>query len=370
MNSFSTKRRTGAFTLVELLVVIAIIGILAALLLPALSQGKREAKRVMCENNLKQMVIAFHSFAHDHNNQFPPGVSINDGGSREFAEAGYEAGNIFYFSYRHFQTLSNALTPQILVCPADTRAVAANFAQLQNGNLSYFIGVHSDFLHPDSILAGDCNLTTNYFPTPTILRIDENSRLRWTKEMHVLKGNVLFADGHVELWNNRALAAADNSAAAPADLFLPSLPPTNSPSTGGPVFISRPGNQGTGLPVNKPAPPIPLRGNASQPAHNSFNNNNGLGKIYNAGAENLFYTNRFGKVMPLTASNEVSVTNTSDDDLSPADQQIVKVLHGVVKWTFPFLLLLLLLFLIYKLRQIFQRGSKRHRNPNEFPPRT
>jgi len=222
MNTAPSNRAESAFTLVEMLVVIAIIALLAALLLPALTASQMRAKRITCESQLRQIGIAFQSFAHDHNGKFPMQVAASDGGSREFAPGGPVANAPFYFGFRNFQPLAGILqTPAVLICPADTRLPATNFAALQNSNISYFVSVTADYSRPMSILAGDGNLAT----TASLLRAAAGSRLTWTAAQHRFKGNVLFSDGHVEEWSD---GGADTLASG-GNFLLPSVAAGGTP---------------------------------------------------------------------------------------------------------------------------------------------
>jgi prepilin-type N-terminal cleavage/methylation domain-containing protein/prepilin-type processing-associated H-X9-DG protein len=238
------RKREKAFTLIELLVVVAVMAILAASLLPALAAAKPHARRLVCSNNLKQVGLAFQSWAIAHKGNTPMTVPQSQGGDAE--DVGYRYLDATQAGGRGvskmFLCLSNELrTPKILFCPAEYenayRQAATSFAgvaapgsvpYVNDLNVSYFIGVDATGTSPQMLLAGDHNMGGNanppttaycYMPSPTATAgigwavwLGTN----WTSDkgpafmanQHDQQGNIALADGSVQCFSRSRLQDA------------------------------------------------------------------------------------------------------------------------------------------------------------------
>jgi prepilin-type N-terminal cleavage/methylation domain-containing protein/prepilin-type processing-associated H-X9-DG protein len=399
-----SRLRTGAFTLVEMLTVIAIIGILAALLLPVLAQAKARAMRVQCVSNLRQTGLAFHMFANDHGGKFPTFVSTNDGGSLEYVAAGNQANGPFYFSYKYFRPLAGTLVmPKLLACPADLeRWPATNFSQFNNSNLSYDIGLIANPNNSSAILVADRNFPGQPDPayhSPDIRLIPGPVGLRhWGPDLHEQKGNILFADSHVEE-SYDAIITSETTVSE--DVAYPDVKTSAgfpSAGGGGGGGGGGAGGGGAGTPNNAPIQPATPIGNMPQAVSASqvFSNNASVANISNPAPGNSTGTNQPGSpaavafngqsgakksfaaspmtiqatdaaqtnnVTPVqTATNAVAATD-DDSDMSYFDRRLVKFCQYLFGLGYLLLLLIFLVWLYFKVRREWRRWQARRQKP-------
>jgi prepilin-type processing-associated H-X9-DG protein len=223
-----------AFTLIELLIVFVCVGMVASIFLPTLARPKVYAQRINCVNNLKQIGVAFRTWALDNSDKYPAQVSITNGGTMELVDSG--------IVWPHFSVMSNELsTPKILVCPEDvarTRWTAATFGSpipgaancipfCSNTNVSYFVGVDAHDTQPAMFLSGDANIAVDgVHPKARRQSFSTNSNIGWYQPRHEKgkKGNIGFADGSVQALNTSDLRKALRNSGVTNRLAIPESP--------------------------------------------------------------------------------------------------------------------------------------------------
>jgi prepilin-type processing-associated H-X9-DG protein len=191
------KSESLGLTQAEVIVLLGIVScfffFLFFFILPVEQASKRHEQRIYCVSNLRQMSMAFQTWADDHNKKFPMEISATNGGTMESIASGNVAGG--------FEIMSNELPNlKILICPADSiHPAVTNFANgLGNSNISYFVSLDADEGSPERILSGDDNFEISRVPVHSgLLQFSNDAPIGWSTSRHMGVGNLSFADGSV-----------------------------------------------------------------------------------------------------------------------------------------------------------------------------
>lgn len=205
------KGTASAFSRCDLSAVLATVILILGVVLPVLANSKSRSQQAICANNLR-LVGQGVTLYNLENNQLDPWRARTPGYNAALAN------NSFY----QCSLLSNGVSnPKVFTCPSDALVKPATHygvtsggflhPEYRNAAVSYFWGLDSSALVPDSVLAGDRHIlpnaglgvgcATGLNPVAGILR-GASTPIRWGAELHGPVGNTLLHDGRVEQSSN------------------------------------------------------------------------------------------------------------------------------------------------------------------------
>lgn len=206
----------GGFTLIELLTVIAIVGILLAIMIPAVQSARQAARKMTCQNNLRNLGVACFNFQDSYG--YYPRNTIRPRGTTPIN--GEPPGNLWNWNSGSYESWHREIMPfieqpnvrvqdavTILGCPADPRG--PNYTVPGYG-FTWYVGVFSNPAHPnDGIIIDDSKLNSS-------LTINSAMVTDGTSNCLMIGERPPSADGQVGWWDSRC-CTEDNISAARGD---------------------------------------------------------------------------------------------------------------------------------------------------------
>jgi len=188
----------AGYTLTEVLVVCAIIGILASMMVPAVTKTIHNGRRVRCAGNLRQVSLVMHGYAQDHFDRYPHQVSRSEGGVREENNEVPVIEGVLALHPGVFRAMSGEFkTAQVLICPT-TKFWLNRVQDSAVTNTSYAVNLFAKHGETTVPLLTDANISKQWRELREFPKTAAEVDVGYTFERHQALCNISYGDSHVE----------------------------------------------------------------------------------------------------------------------------------------------------------------------------